>query len=157
MVQNNEDRNKAHCVRKKQKITNIQHRVKKNNNCLNLLKHKSTENWWQIAELKQGKLTSPRVLRTFSLSKSSWRDQKKNIFLHLTTKLSIYYLSYSIYTQEPFDIVNLSSMQDTYHMWTKRWPSAALCPCGWGVENQRAEYEDLRFSFSWGLRTFPFS
>ena len=45
---------------------------------------------------------------------------KKNIFLHLTTELSIYYLSYSIYTQEPFDIVNLSSMQDTCHMWTKR-------------------------------------
>ena len=57
--------------KKKQKITNVQHGVKKNNNCLNLLKHKSTENWWQVTELKQGKLNSSRVLRTFSLSKSS--------------------------------------------------------------------------------------
>ena len=82
---------------------------------------------------------------------------QKNIFLHLNTKLSIYYLSYSIYTQDPFDIVNLSNMQDTCHMWTKRWPSTALCPCGSGLENRRAESEDLRLSFSWGLRTFPFS
>ena len=44
---------------------------------------------------------------------------QKNIFLHLTTKLSIYYLSYSIYTQDPLDIVTLSNMQDTCHMWTK--------------------------------------
>ena len=57
--------------KKKQKITNVQHGVKKNNNCLNLLKHESTENQWQVTELKQGKLNSSTVLRTFPLSKSS--------------------------------------------------------------------------------------
>ena len=43
-------------------------------------------------------------------------ETKKNIFLYLPT--SIYYLSYSIYTQDPLDIVNPSSMQDTCHMRT---------------------------------------
>ena len=39
----------------------VQHGVKKNNKCP-LLKHKSTENWWQVTEFKQGKLNSSRVL-----------------------------------------------------------------------------------------------
>ena len=145
MSKNTGSKSGSKIIKTEIKLTaSVQHGVKKNNNCLNLLKHKSTENWWQVTELKQGKLNSSTVLRTFSWSKSSWRDQK-NIFLHLPT--NIYYLSYSIYTQEPFDIVNLSSMQDTCHMWTHQWPSAALCPCGSGLENSRAECEDLRFSF----------
>ena len=43
-------------------------------------------------------------------------ETKKNIFLYLPT--SFYYLSYSIYTQDPFDIVNPGGMQDTCHMRT---------------------------------------
>ena len=66
-----------------------------------------------------------------------------SLFFH--TELKIYYLSYSVYSYDSFDIADPSSMQGTCHRSIWWWPNSPLSSFDPVIELWNTEFEGLMF------------